>query len=189
MGAKRFRFVVAPQDTTPQNIVVADEAGASVSAGGFSVALDPATGAIRSITGVTLKGGANEYLYQAGRAPGDETTRIRRRTSASPSESAGRWSRRSSPNPPRRDDQLRQEVRIIAGLPRVEIVDTIDKRNIYKSRGRLFRVPLRHPGSANTPRVGARLLSARGTAIARVVQNYSPCGTGWMSQTQTTASR
>src|SRR5262249_46013532 len=83
LAAKRFRFVVPPTATTTTTTtattatidgVAADEAGASVSAGGFSVALDPATGAIRSITGVGLSGAANQYLYQAGRQPGPEQT-------------------------------------------------------------------------------------------------------------------
>jgi hypothetical protein len=144
LGAKRYRFVVAAGEATTPTLtataaadtVVADEAGASVSAGGFSVALDPATGGIRSITGVALSGAANQYLYQAGREPGAEHTQtpanVRITVASLVAESAAPGT-----------NQLRQEIRLVAGLPqqRVEIVDSIDKRNIYDPEAVYFAFP------------------------------------------------
>jgi alpha-mannosidase len=146
LGAKRFRFVLQPEATPGGGdtaSVSVDEARATISGNGGDVELDPASGAIRTITGVPGSGGLNRYLYQAGREPGNEKapSTVRITVGERGPLVASLIAESAAPG----TNLLRQEVRLVAGVSRVDIIDTIDKRNVYDPEGVYFAFPFDIP--------------------------------------------
>ena len=125
--------------------------GSSVSSSGVSVRIDETTGAIASILAgdaeyVDSTGGIglNEYLYVAGRDPKDPqrngavTIRTGERGPGFGSlivESAAPGCR-----------ALTREVRLIAGLDRIDLIDTIDKEAVYDPEAVHLAFPFAVPG-------------------------------------------
>ncbi|MBN2138804.1 MAG: hypothetical protein JW720_13430 [Sedimentisphaerales bacterium] len=151
MGSKRFRFDPGPVSTgTTSHSTTATDA--RLSNGLLEVEIDAATGDVKSLRRVgisenlvdyTDSSGLNDYLYVAGRNPkeplrnGPVTISVKERGAMMASlvvESDAPGCRK-----------LIREVRLISGLDRVDIIDTIDKENVYKQEavhlGFAFNVP------------------------------------------------
>lgn len=134
LGAARFTISSGTSRTSPADLRIS---GTTIENKFVRVTIDPRTGAIAALTdksdGVQLAGaaGLNTYFYVPGRDPG------KARTSGPAHIATGENGPLiaslviTSQAPGAKE--LRREIRLIAGIPRVDIVDTIDKKKIRSS--------------------------------------------------------
>jgi alpha-mannosidase len=130
--------------------VRADVARATLTGGGFHIDLDPATGAIRTLadergtpvlSGASASGGLNRYIYQTGRQPDESHEESPSNVRITVGENGPLVASLIAESVAPGTNLLRQEVRLIAGVPRVEIINTIDKRNVYDPESAYFAFP------------------------------------------------
>jgi alpha-mannosidase len=154
LGAKRFTIHPgkpgAPASTARESVAAVD--GHTLSAGALQVSIEPSTGAIAALTWNDhnfVKTGAlnepllNDYFYVAGRKPNDPqrngpaSIQVRETgplvasvviTSTAPGCNA-----------------LERELTVLAGCDRLDIANTVDKRNIYDPEGVHFAFPFDVP--------------------------------------------
>lgn len=130
-------FTIEAGDAVPEGDARAE--GTTLSAGGLMVEVDPASGAIvrlsrgnpeANLIDTSMGLGLNDYLYVAGRDP------------ASPQRASGATVTVKEAGPLLASllvesaapgcRKLTREIRIVSGLSRVDLVDTLDKENIYE---------------------------------------------------------
>mgnify|MGYP000560220983 CR=1 FL=1 len=150
-GAKKYRIVAgeAFHDET------AEAAENSLRTASLTLAVDDKTGAIRSLVCAGIEGdlvdteklgGLNDYVYVAGRDPkaGGARKRVEAATVTVKEKGplvASLTIESAAPG----CDILMREVRVIAGLDRVDIVNTLKKQDIYTPEAVHFAFPFRVP--------------------------------------------
>lgn len=144
-GSRRYRVVAGPAPARrgpvappPHHVIATDE---------LRLEVDPHRGTITSLTDLRTgrelvtpgQGGLNAFVYVAGRSPDDtsgagdvQVTRVDRGplVHAIRVRSSGAGARR-----------LDAEIRVLAELGRVEIVDRLDKEPVYSPEAVLYRFP------------------------------------------------
>ena len=148
-GARRFRWVdvTAPAVDTP-----AHAEGSRLTNGLLTVSVDEETGAIASLrpgrTGVELAGSEagvqlNDYLYVAGRDP--EAPRRSGPVKISVKEEGPLVASLIIESEAPGAGKLTRELRLIAGLDRLEIIDAIDKTKVYDQEAVHIAFPFNVP--------------------------------------------
>jgi len=141
LGAKRFTLDIYPTGT-PIIQQSAKAHGTQLSNALLTVIIDDKTGAIASfkregISSELVNGkggpGLNDYFYVAGRDPKDPQRNgpVKIRVEENGPLVASLLIESDAPG----CDKLTREVRLIAGLDRVDIINVIDKQKIYKQEG------------------------------------------------------
>ncbi len=149
-GAKRFRCT---RKGMAQVAAPAHAEGANLSNGLMTVSVNEKTGAIASLkcgkTGHDLAGGdadvqLNDYLYVRGRDPKDpqRTGRARIRVKDSGPLVASLLIESEAPGA----RKLTRELRLVAGLDRLDMIDTIDKTKVYEQEAVHIAFPFNLPG-------------------------------------------
>jgi alpha-mannosidase len=142
------RYAIAQGKAAPPANAVRVE-GNRLDNGLVSVEIDPATGAISSLQAANLETniagspGLNDYLYVAGRKPDAPQRNGVPRISVKESGPlvASLLIESDAPG----CNALIREVRLVAGLDHVEIVDTLDKENVYEKEAVHIAFPFNVP--------------------------------------------
>ncbi len=125
-----------------------------MSNGEIALTVDDRTGAINSLTSKGISAdlvdrseglGLNDYLYVAGRDP--ETPKRNGSVSVRTKESGPLVGSLVIDSEAPGCRSLSREVRLYAGLSRVEMLDTLDKKNVYEKEGVHLAFPFNVPGA------------------------------------------
>ncbi len=144
-------FTIEAGDAAPEGDARAE--GTVLSAGGLTIEVDPASGAIvrlgSGISGANLvdtsKGfGLNDYLYVAGRDPA--APQRAHGTSVTVKEAGPLLASLLVESAAPGCRRLAREIRVVAGLGRVDLVDTLDKENVYEKEAVHIAFPFNVPG-------------------------------------------
>jgi hypothetical protein len=147
LGAARYTVSNGTSHTPPADLRIS---GTSIENRFVRVTIDPRTGAIAELidksNGAQLAGaaGLNTYFYVPGRDPVKARTNGPVRIAIGEKGSLIASLIITSQAPGAR--QLRREIRLIAGMPRVDIIDTIDKKKIRSSEAVHLGFPFNVPG-------------------------------------------
>ena len=149
-GGKKYKIAKGDAELPPEPARVD---GDSLSNGKLTLKIDPETGAIQSarLAGMdaelvdrTRYSGLNDYLYVAGRDPESPQRNSKPRISVKEAGPLMASLLIESEAPGCRS--LTREVRIVAGMDHIEIVDILDKETIYEKEAVHFAFPFNVPG-------------------------------------------
>ncbi|MBW7864691.1 MAG: hypothetical protein H3C30_09800 [Candidatus Hydrogenedentes bacterium] len=145
----------------------------------ISVEIDPATGAISSLKAAgsdaelvdrTTHPGLNDYLYVAGRKPenpqrnGTPTITLKEKGPLV----ASLLIESDAPG----CNRLTREVRLVAGLDHLELLDTLDKANVYEKEGVHLAFPFNVPGGTVRMDTPFAVVRPEADQMAGACKNY-----------------